>query len=420
MLTKRIYLKINLSLVSPLCVSNGGEDNTDKDVILDFEGKPFVPATSLCGGMRAYLPDNDTQNKVFGYIEIDNNNPESAEKSFISPVTVYDLEFNSIPKISIRDGVGLDDDKIAKQGAKYEYEIIETGVKASFRLELKLNENNEKKIITSIKNILFAIDNGDIRFGHKKNRGLGQFKITDILVKKFTKDSTEKWYEFNWNNMESCKNEWFVKANDEDVFRINIPLKLKGGISIRQYSAKPNEPDYSHITCNGEPIIPGSSWAGAILHRANDLLKELDPQIESKELLNEVFGYVDQEKKEAKQSDIVISESILEDSKCIETARNSINRFDASTIEKALYTEKTYVGGNTNLVITIKNKSQNLWAIGLIYLVLKDLKNGFLSIGGLASIGRGIFEFPNSIEDYSCYLTNLAVKIREKADRCKS
>ncbi len=59
------------------------------------------------------------------------------------------------------------------------------------------------------------------------------------------------------------------------MVHIEVPLKMKGGISIRQYAAKKNEPDFVQLTDHGKPVIPGSSFAGAIRHRIKEILERL-------------------------------------------------------------------------------------------------------------------------------------------------
>ena len=57
------------------------------------------------------------------------------------------------------------------------------------------------------------------------------------------------------------------------------------------------------------------------------------------------------------------------------------------------YSEYSYFGGETDLEIFIK-RDQNFEyeeMMGLILLVLMDLNGGYISVGGLGSIGRGIF-----------------------------
>ena len=42
-IVERIYIKGELELVSPLILGSGEEENTDIDVLRDWEGKPFIP-----------------------------------------------------------------------------------------------------------------------------------------------------------------------------------------------------------------------------------------------------------------------------------------------------------------------------------------------------------------------------------------
>lgn len=172
-------------------------------------------------------------------------------------------------------------------------------------------------------------------------------------------------------------------------------MRLSGGISIRKYSAEPNKADFEHITCNGKPVIPGSSWNGAIRARADEILEDLECSAEKrKNLIDNWFGYVRQGsegKQEACQSTVVFGESILEGSTKLAATRNKINRFDASTVEGGLYTEISYYGGTTNLQIKIRKTDGYQGLMGMMYLVTDEIKEGYLAIGGQTAVGRGIF-----------------------------
>ena len=187
-----------------------------------------------------------------------------------------------------------------------------------------------------------------------------------------------------------------------DSFLLILKLKQKGGISIRTYSAEPDAPDFAHITSGDKPIIPGSSWNGAIRTRAIDILGnslQADESIISE--LKAIWGEIGE--KEFRLSQIEVSESIIEpsnpDAGFVNITRNKINRFDQSTVDRALYSESSYFGGETKLEITIKNISQNGWVAGLILLTLADLSNGILAVGGQTAVGRGIFSGEIDLSD---------------------
>jgi len=372
---KRIYIKANAELKSPICISNGDEINSDKDIIKDYNGNPFLPATSIVGAMRAYLAESDAK-IVFG-----------SKDTNMSPVIVYDTIIINPGKVSIRDGIGLDENKITITGQKFDYEILENG-NMDLQLEVIIRENEKESIIiTALKNIMAGIKSGEIRFGHKKNRGFGRVNIRGISMKEYSKDSEEKWYDFNWADMNDVTTDW-ASINPDKYIKISVPLVLHGGISIRQYSAEPKKADYTHLTSNKQPVIPGTSWNGAIRHRAGEILQELGGD---SEWLKPIFGDVSIKEKKAISSKIVFGESVLSDSVAVPVTRNKINRFDNSTIDQALFSEISYFGGKCNLDIMVKKDADANWVLGLIALVIKDIKYGFLAIGGQTAIGRGLF-----------------------------
>lgn len=386
----RYVFGVQVKLVSPVCVSSGEENYTDSDIQRDFDGKAFIPGTSLAGAMKGYLNREEDGRNLFGY--------SKGEEGILSPIWISDLHFdeeeNKRPEIIVRDGIKLEK-KITVKGAKYDMEAVETGTSGKFHMELVIRDGNPEEIwLEELKEIFSAINRGDIRFGANKNRGFGKFEIEKIYLKEFTKENIQKWIAF--------KSEDVFKGNPEDLKKytnkrgtlyktISVPLTLKGGISIRKYSTKPGDVDFEHITSNGDPIIPGTSWNGAIRTRAGEIMDGLG--ISAQPHLDEMFGFVDEKKNTAKQSNIIISESILEGSKELEMTRNKINRFDAATIESALYKERACFEGNVDLEIKVRcDHGKEKWQIGLLLLVIQDIQNGYLPVGGQTAVGRGIFE----------------------------
>lgn len=378
---QRVYLLLNIKLSSPLSVSGGEEEFTDSDVMKDYDGHPFIPGTSIAGAMREYLNEKDAVD-LFGDAEGKKSN-----------IIIYDANFvEGEYEISSRDGIQLDDQKQTIEGAKYNYEVIQTGAKTVIRVELLVRKNC--KTIEKIKSILYGIQKGYIRFGHNKNRGNGRVLIESVFSKEYSRDGVSKdWTEFLWDEMKEDTNNWLCEVNKEqekyDSYK--IPLLLQGGISIRKYSSDPSKADFEHITCNNKPVIPGTSWNGAIRHHSKRILKELGLADEdASSLLDDCFGYVDKEGKEAKPSKIIFTESIVEKSVRVPMTRTRINRFDNSTMHGALYSEIANFTGSCELEIMVENDAGD-WIGGLLALIVKDLDFGYLAIGGQTSIGRGLF-----------------------------
>lgn len=399
-ITERIVYSINLELDAPLCVSGGEAEYTDSDIQRDFDGVPFVPGTSLAGAARDYLVKTGKDTSLFG---------TEGRESRMSALFVSDFRFEKNPKISIRDGVKLKN-KVAVATGKYDMEIIETGARGTFELEII---NREEDTLSSkdkdamVKEILSAIDSGDIRLGANKNRGFGKMKVVKVCRESFTSKNTKDWIAYCAGERKLAEyQDW--KTKTEDIFvTLSYELTLDGGISIRKYSMVPDAPDYEHIKCAKKPVIPGTSLNGAIRARAGWILEELGyPVSKVPAVLDEWFGYI--EKNDAKQSEIIISESVLEGGEELFITRVKVNRFASSAVESALYKETAHFGGNTQIEVKIRKQHRDCDAMcGLMLLVLKDLANGYLAVGGQTSIGRGILKGSIDVTNESRYLMAL-------------
>lgn len=109
---KRLVFYIQIQLESPLNVASGEDEWTDADILLDFDGNPFVPGSSLAGAMRSYIGEKDNEWELFGFSKDD-------IEGKMSPLLISDLVFDQEPVIGVRDGVGLNEKKVVKDGCKF-------------------------------------------------------------------------------------------------------------------------------------------------------------------------------------------------------------------------------------------------------------------------------------------------------------
>lgn len=390
----REYYAIDVSLVSPLNISNGEDYYSDADVLTNGSGEYFIPGTSLAGAFRNYLGKDKKTECAYGFADGDAGRMSSI---FISDIYLEEAS------VSVRDRVKLTELKNVDN--KFDVQIIGAGARGKLFLECVKRENDEYDFGRIVSDLLYAISIGEIRIGADKNRGFGVLKIGRIASRLFTSENLNEWESFlplahaaEGYPKGKKYSEWSKKIEKPEprYVRIHIPLELKGGISIRQYSAQKNSPDYVHITENGIPIIPGTSWNGALRSDALKILRMLGCR-DASDKMDQWFGFVRErkakDKPQACQSMIVVGESKLEKSRGLTITRNKIDRFSAATVSTALYTEYSYFGGFTDLDIKIKKDVSKAYeaAVGLMILVLKDLQGGYISVGGQGAIGRGIF-----------------------------
>lgn len=389
---KKIVYSLTVKLASPLCISKGDGMLTDNDVLINGEGIPFVPGASLAGAMRGYLEKQKSDKCLFGF-----ENMKTGDGR-MSSLMVSDLSFTVQVKTTVRDGVALSEQKTALTGAKFDMEVVDTGAVGHFWMELIIRVNdNENEFLDDVKCVFGAFQRKEIRLGSKKTRGYGEIQLTSVKKKEFTKENALE-YKDAYCVPEKQDDTWRLvglnemKAESSKYVGISVPLRLDGSISIRQYAAKKNEPDFVHITANGKPVIPGTSFMGAIRHRVKEILLALQAS-NAEEIIDDIFGYVKAEGSNSKAhiSNIVINECVLEGSKKLTMVRNGISRFEFGAKDSALFKEAAYVGGTTTLEIKVKKTDTADETVGLLLLALKDVQNGFLPVGGQTSVGRGVF-----------------------------
>lgn len=417
---KRYYINAEIRLETPLTISNGDNEYTDSDVLRNSAGEIFIPGTALAGAFRNFLNKKKNMKCSFGYSANKKIGKNDINEGSMSRIYISDIYFNNT-EISVRDGVKLNEDKTVNN--KFDYEIVEAGVSSILKIERVVREEDEDKdtALNEIAKILYALNKGEIRLGSKRNRGFGWVKVDKVYLYEFGADNMKEWIKYCKEpvilNKEKIWEDWKQDVNATGkYFSIKIPLKLQGGISIRRYSAKPNEADYEHITVtdkNGKkiPVIPGTSWSGAIRAGIKDILKELSISDVGLKIKN-WFGDVDENKEDAYQSNIVIKESVLRNSTMLPICRNRVNRFDASTVDGALYSEISYFGGETELEILIRNTIKEDGSdeygskalVGATILVAEEIEQGYIAVGGQTAVGRGIFEKNGEIQ----YSTNIS------------
>ena len=431
-ITKRIYYAVQVRLASPLSISSGRDDTSDSDVIRNGSDIPFVPGTSLAGAFRNYLELSGKTDGIMGYSDGEEGRMSSF---FISDMYFASEKSDTMEKpyvITVRDGVKLKEDKQVDN--KFDMEIIETGATGTlfFQYVVRDGLETEDDCIRNAAIFLKAIQSGEIRLGGNKNRGFGRLEILKIFCRTFDKEKREEFLKFSPEFKEIAAygigktyEEWEteIKKNGccsgySKYVKITVPLKLTGGISVRRYSTKPDQADFEHLTCNGMPVIPGTSWNGAIRSDAIRILKSLGIENTGK-IIDQWFGFVEiknQKKnrktsetggkskedrnKKACQSMVVFGESIIEGAKALPMTRNKVNRFDASTVDGALYSEIAYFGGKTELEIMVKKDTERNYQafLGILDIIVKDILNGFLPVGGQTAVGRGIFETDGPVQ----------------------
>lgn len=440
------YYRITFQLASPLAVSSGEDFTTDRDIVKDSRGIPYIPGSALAGMYRK-LFSGKTAEKYFGPELTKERMISSSEKGknelSESLVVVYDACIQAQQPDSIvtkRDMVALDEYKTAIEGAKFDFEVLEPSVTFVTYIEQNMENADQQYVINEIAD---AWMKGRITLGAKTMRGYGHTKgIKAEAIMYDLADSVQlnAWLKFDmyqedWNlgdtyNLcdssclsslsglpekqadgvrEKYKMQEIALAQNSQCL-IQLTLEQRGGISIRQYTTAVNEEDYRQLTAKvfsekekkqieEIPVIPGTSWAGAF--RAQ--MGRLDPGFR-KDMPCAVAFFGEKKgqdtKSKSSRSRIGFSESRITGGKWVTYTHNAIDRFTGGTVDGALYTEKMYYNGKTDLTITcdfsrkgsrVVSQEERKHFASVMAAAILDLDNGYMAVGGLTSIGRGLF-----------------------------
>ncbi len=381
---KKTYYLMKLLQTAPMRISAGDGSVTDNDLKKDGRGFPMIPGSSLAGVLRAMLPPEEGD-AFFGTLKRDGH------------IIVSDAVLRS-PKeidfeISVRDGVGLDDDGIAVDGRKFDFEVVECSAPYWAVLEVTDGDEWMEKVLESIGAA------GGIRVGGRTTRGYGSLRA-EIRKKAFLfPDGLKEWMGWNpfaeeaWERCEPCP---LAEKETGNQIVLKAELKVEGSLTVRVFSAEKADGQEVHYTfmkarknSRGEEnaVIPGTSWAGLFRHHMKTLLREAGAEEGRIADMERLFGVVGED--EHLRSSILFAETEISGGRPVPQMRIAVDRFTMLPRDRALFSQLVSQGGKGELKIMMPGDTAP-WLIGLVEACLMDLNAGILHVGGEGSVGRGI------------------------------
>lgn len=409
----KIMVLGKIKTVSPFLIGKGTGDELDAELILDSDGKPYIPGSSFIGMFSNYFIKH-AKNKLndkqrFSSTQFFGSEKTDKEPQFQSHFAVEDLTISTEYNISVRDGIKINTETgtVLKRG-KYDYEVLEPGAEFNFEAEITIRSGFNKEDFISFLDFLRTeadADNANLRLGALTSFGFGkwnwkQFNVFDF---DFPKDGLE-WLFFQETRFDvkpKLDKPAFdfkeLKAEDKIIieksaFRLNAKFNIKNSLIIGHYGINPNDTDKTHIKSNEIPVLPGKSIKGALRSRAERILNILNPE-QTQSILNSLMGFVDTEAKDsiAKKSRLIVEEALIESSETEQIQlRVKIDRFTGGSRNQALFDSQPLWHKNEcfDMVLTIEDPNSH--EIGLMLLLLKDLWTADLPIGGEKNVGRGV------------------------------
>lgn len=438
--TGKLVLKGKIVAKKPMIIGSGNNDLADIEVLKDELGKPFIPATSFVGVLRHCI---EGESRSVNLTQSDYFWGSKTDKGFQSALCCRDLLGTNEATIKIRDGVAINSKTgIAKDGSKYDYEVVEPGASFDMYLEVTVREEFDKelfkKILATIVELLRKEEKEatvkkekekiKISFGAKTTSGFGYCELEE-----------PKYYEFDFSDFSKKDDVWrwlkqnfpqgteSVDANPfqirQKTFTIDAAFSIKNSLIVRSYSSDPESSDAVHIKSGEKNVLPGTSIKGAIRARGLKILKTLG-WVNAEKKINELFGIADDKdnKKEKIKSRVIVEETEIEKPKVVAELQHriKIDRFTGGAIKGALFDSMPLWGNGNDRAVKIKmtiNDYKEDWEAGLLLLILKDLWNEDLPIGGEKNVGRGILKGWRAKIRWDGQEITQEIVIEEKKDR---
>lgn len=412
---KRIIIEGDLVLQSPAHFGSGDtEPLSPIDMLLlrdPLTGKPLLPGASIAGALRNYLRTREFgyhhKGKIFTKLF---GGDKNKEESFQSALIVYD----SIAKesnIEVRDGVRINPEtRTAKEGAKFDMEVLSAGTTFPLKFELIVEAGDEDELKLALRTALTGFSNGDIHLGMRKNRGLGQAKVENWRIWEYDLTSSadmlawlSRGRKFAVNGKQPAQGLDALTAaplpDARHYFQLTATFKLDGSILIGG-GADPYNSGADDVHLHGwflqdndvkpAPIVPGSSFAGVIRHRAFKIANTLFGTDFAKETVDKMFGADGGAEDSLIASRVWVGDSTISGGKSIVQNRIRIDRFTGGAHDTALFNEQAlFSEQDAELTLDLRLINPDEAEIGLLLHVLKDLWAGDLALGGSSSIGRG-------------------------------
>lgn len=420
-ITERWVVTGKLVLETPAHFGNGDADPlVDMPLLMDeATGRPLLPGTSIAGALRNYLRERE-----LGYGEGEGKNSRAArlfggsrgdDDGAQSPLIVYDSVCEKFG-LELRDGVKIEaETRTAKDEAKFDLQLLAAGSEFPLCFELAVSGGDGQELRNILATALDGLKADGITLGARKRRGFGQVSVKNWQVWKY--DLREKSGLLAWLSSDpekpvpagkqgkgSLAENLGATLIDEDkrkTARLTAVFTVDGTLMIRSgFGESDSGPDMVHLhrpRAKEEgrvPVIPGTSWAGILRHRALKIARTVsgDNREASQAFVDGMFGpsVIERGEKNAKASRVSIREAEITDVDSLVVTRVKIDRFTGGAFESALFTEQPAVGKpetRVTLDLTLRNPANS--EIGLLLLLLKDLWTGDLPIGGESGVGRG-------------------------------
>lgn len=380
---------------SALKIASGASEESDSDVLLNSEGLPYIPGTSLAGALYAALVEKSNLDniKLYSFWGRDNSRESHLDIAHCNLVSEKVI-------IEFRDGIAINQQtQQTQKNAKYDYQVIPAGVE--FNYSIVVNDTGEEGISKDLASYVAKIFEQGILIGGHKNKGKGLLKSIGANHRHF--DFTQEKHVYEWIDRDF--EDGGEKFNPDPTVELKKPgfmvsgsFKIPNALIIGSAaSANNSKSDKTHLKSGGKYILSGTALKGALKARARIIANTIGMN-DTEKMLDDLFGRksenqekIPEKKKKRLSSRFMCNEPFIERGAESIQHRIKIDRFTGGTIKGGLFDSEPLWGGTiANLSFSVNDPTKE--EVELLLLVFADLFRGDIVFGGEKNIGRGVIK----------------------------
>jgi CRISPR/Cas system CMR subunit Cmr4 (Cas7 group RAMP superfamily) len=431
--THRKVAQIVLEAVTPLKVASGKSDNSiDAPVLRDWNNLPMVQGTSMAGVLRASLSTIADQENLFGkdfgsrvlvsHLHLLDRDGKIVYKLGKDPDPDFLDRYDDLP---VREHTAINDKGAAKDGSKFDEEVVYAG--SRFKFELEFITDNSEGDMKKWESLLSQLTSPLFRLGGGSTKGFGEMEVVSCQVKAYEigKDYHDKPSDLN-KQVDHTTDTIYKNTTQITTYTINLKpddfFSFGSGfgdediddIAVTEEIVKWDKNNKGSFS-NKQILFPASSLKGVLSHRVAyhynrltktfaDEVKDIEKHIgENNKAVATLFGKkakINNGTQEGEKGKALFSDMFKEfDENQVKIFDHvKIDRFTGGAMDSALYNEKVIA-------------QEDVWSINIVLAedvtgkvkeafeaTLDDLARGWLPLGGKVNRGHGVFVSPEYVE----------------------
>jgi CRISPR/Cas system CMR subunit Cmr4 (Cas7 group RAMP superfamily) len=442
-LTARWTVSGTLTLVSAAHLGGAVDGPSEMPLLRDLAtGLPVLTGTSIAGALRGHLSDFlggfavGSETSELAAVQDLFGGVRSSDDGDQSPLVVHDALAQMELPVEIRDGVAIAGATgTAEEHAKYDIELLPAGTTFALAFELDIAAAHdgvgavgdasavalEHDLLELLACALAGFEAHEgkaapISIGARGARGLGACRVDGWRVARHDLNSAAGWIALACGDVDGGHDLHPTAAQafgtpSGDLARdrrcatvIDLELAFDRSLLVRSPAIAAEAeggraPDVVQLRSGGVAVLAGSSLSGALRAHARRIARWVDPAT-ADERVDELFGSAPRWRgggrgshEDISPSALRIHESEVRDGAPYRATRIRVDRLTRGVIRGGLFEEEPVRGGRVAVRLELRHADEcDPPSLGLLMLVVRDLVEGLVALGGSVAVGRGAID----------------------------